>query len=106
MPPSNFSQSGLARIFGIEVEDNTKAHSNGAHKRTAIIAGTICSVVGLVFLVALGTYVARKWRKKHTHAEDPVYEKDVHPDARNGVVEQHALQPNLIGEQPRQEGRP
>lgn len=92
MPPSNFSSSGLARIFGIDLDDDIKAHPNGAHKKTAIIASTVCGVVGLALLVVLGGYAARKWRKKHTHPEDPVYEKDVHPDARDGIIDQDALQ--------------
>ena len=100
MPPSNFSQGGLAKIFGIELTDDAKAHSNTAHKKTAIIAGTVCGVVGLAILVVLGGYVAWKWRKKHTHPEDPVYEKDVYPDAHGGVIAQNGLQPNSIAEQP------
>ena len=86
MPPSNFTQSGLAHIFGIDLNESAKAPSNTARKRTAIIAGTICGVVGLV-LVALGGYTVRKWRKKHTPVDEPVYEKDVYPDHHIGVNE-------------------
>ena len=87
MPPSNFSQRGLARIFGIDLDAGTKAPSMSSRKRTAFIAGTVCGGVFLVALVALGVYMAWRWRKKHAHVDDPVYEKDVRPDVREGVVE-------------------
>lgn len=106
MPPSNFSQSGLARIFGIDLDDNTKASSNPAHKRTAIIAGTVCGAVGLAILVVMGACAARWWRKKHTHPEERVHEKDVFSDVHGGVVERIELQANSMSEQPRQDGPP
>ena len=86
MPPSNFTQSGLARIFGIDLDESTKAPSNTAKKRTAIIAGTVCGVVGLLLLVALGGYTVGKWSKKHTPVDEPVYEKDVNPDHHGGAI--------------------
>lgn len=101
MPPSNFSQNGLALIFGLNLDDNTEAPSNTAHKKTAIIAGTVCGVVGLASLVALGGYAAWRWRKAHKHPEEQVYEKDVRSDVHGGVVEQVQLQPHSTSEQPR-----
>lgn len=92
MPATNFSQNGLARIFGIDLDENSQAPLNTAHgKRTAIIAGTVCSVVGLAILVALG-YAAWKWRQKHTHSEAPVFEKDVLSDVIGRTTEQVELQ--------------
>ena len=114
MPPSNFSQRGLASIFGINLDDDTKAnqdndseaHSKMAHKKTAIIAGTVCGVVGLAILILLGGYAAWQWRKKHTHPEDPVYEKDAFPDVYEGVIEPVELQSNSIREHQRPDGSP
>lgn len=106
MPPSNFSQSGLARIFGIDLDDNTKAPSNPAHRRTAIIAGTVCGAVGLAILVAMGACAAGWWRKKHTHPEERVHEKDVFSDVHGGVVERIELSADPMSEQPRQDGPP
>ena len=114
MPPSNFSQRGLASIFGINLDDGTmanqgngtKAPSNTAHNKTAIIAGTVCGVVGLAILILLGGFAAWQWRKKHTHPEDLVYEKDVLPDVHEGVIEQVELQPNSIREHSRPDGPP
>lgn len=87
MPQFNFTQSGLAQIFGIDLDDNTKAPFNTANKRTAIIAGTICGAVGLAIFVALGVYAAWKWRKTHRAVEEPVHEKSVYPDAHNDQIE-------------------
>lgn len=114
MPPSNFSQRGLASIFGINLDDDTnsnqdhdnKAHSKTPQNKTAIIAGTVCGVVGLAILILLGGFVAWQWRKKHTHPEDLVYEKDVLPDVHEGVIELVELQPNSIREHPRPDGPP
>ncbi len=85
MPPSNFSQNGLARLFGLDLDTDTEAPSRTAHERTAIIAGTVCGVVGLAILVALGGYGAWRWRKSHTHQEEQVHEKDVYSDVHGGV---------------------
>ena len=104
MPPSNFSQNGLARLFGLDLDNETEAPSNTAHKRTAIIAGTVCGVVGLAIVVALVCYAAWRWRKSHKHPEEQVYEKDVCPDAHGGAVENVQSQPHSTSEQPRQEG--
>ncbi|KAL9070535.1 MAG: hypothetical protein Q9161_004832 [Pseudevernia consocians] len=105
MPPSNFSQNGLARLFGVDLDNKTEAPSNTAHKRTAIIAGTVCGVVGLAIVVALVYYAAWRWRKSHKHPEEQVYEKDVCPDVHGGAVENIQSQPpHSTSEQPRQEG--
>ena len=116
MPPSNFSQSGLASIFGIDLDADTKAPSMSSRKKIAIIAiiaGTVCGGVVLVALVVLGVYMAWRWRKKHAHVEDPVYEKDVQPDihvghldVHEGAVERVEARSNLTGEQPRPDGSP
>ena len=122
MPPSNFSQRGLASIFGINLDDDTKVNPNNdtkanqgnvakapsrtTHNKTTIIAGTVCGIVGLAILVLLGGYAARQWRKKHTHPEDPLYEKDVFPDAHEGVIEPVELQSNSIREHPRSPNGP
>ena len=113
MPPSNFSQSGLASIFGIDLDVDTKAPTTTSRKKTAIIAGTVCGVVGLAALVVLGCYMAWRWRKKHAHLEDPVYEKDVHPDDHVGhpdvherAIERTEAQSNPVREQPRPDGPP
>lgn len=78
MPLSNFSQRGLASIFGINLDDDTKAnqdsdnkaHSKTAHNKTAIIAGTVCGVVGLILL---GGFVAWQRRENYTNPEDLLY---------------------------------
>ena len=106
MPPSNFSQNGLARLFGLDLDTDTEAPSHTAHKRTAIIAGTVCGVVGLAILVALGGYGTWRWRKSHTYQEKPVYEKDVYSDVHGGVVEGVQLQSHSATEQPRREEGP
>ena len=106
MPPSNFSQNGLARLFGLDLDTDTEPSSHTAQRRTAIIAGPVCGVVGLAILVALGGSGAWRWRKSHTHQEEPVYEKDVYPDVHGGVVEQVQLQSHSTTEQPRQEEGP
>ena len=79
-PAPNFSQSGLARIFGIELDDDANAAPVPDRKRTAIIAGTVCGVVVLAALLALAGYMAWRWRKKHAYLEDPIHEKGVEPD--------------------------
>lgn len=99
MPSSNFSQNGLARIFGVDPVDNTEAPSGTTHKRTAIIAGTVCSIAGLAIIVAVGGYLAWRWHKPHTDPEQ-IYEKD------GRAVEQSELQSNSTSEQPRQDGSP
>ena len=103
MPPSSFSQRGLASMFGIELDDDTNSPPIAARKRTGIVAGTVCGIVGLAVLVLLGGYMAWRWRKMHAHVEDPVYEKDVHPDVhvghpevREGAVEEGEAQSNSI----------
>ena len=113
IPLSNFSQSSLASIFGIDLDVDTQAPSIASRKRTAIIAGTVCGGVGLVALVVLGFYLAWSWRKKHARLEDPVYEKDVHPDnhvghpdVHDGAFERVEAQSNSIREQSRPDGRP
>ena len=80
MPPSNFSQNGLASIFGIDLDTDTKSCAITSRKRTAIIAATVCGGVGLVALIVSGGCMAWRSRKKHTQLDEPVYEKDVHPD--------------------------
>ena len=99
MPSFNFSQNGLARIFGIDAVDDTEAPSSTTHKKTAIIAGTVCSIVGLAIIVALGGYMAWRWHKPHTDPEQ-VYEKD------GRAVEQSELQSSSTSEQPRYDGSP
>lgn len=108
MPPSNFSQNGLARLFGFDLDENIQAPSNPAHRRTAIIAGTVCGVAGLAILAALGAYAAYWWRKKHTHPEDPpVFEKDVASDVHGGrVIGPVELPSHSTSEQPGQDGSP
>ena len=96
MPAANFSQNGLASIFGIKIDDSTEAPSDKAHQRTAIIAGTICGIVALAGLVGLGWYVAGK---KKDDEEQPV-EKDVDPD----VVQPVELQAAALSELPVQDG--
>ena len=80
MPPSNFSQNGLASIFGIDLDADTTSCAITSRKRTAIIAATVCGGVGLLALIVLGGCMAWRWRKKHTQVDEPVYEKDVQPD--------------------------
>lgn len=108
MPQSNFSQSGLASIFGIDLEVDAKAPTTKSRKRTAILAGTVCGIVGLAVFVVLGGYMALRWRKMHSHLEDPVYEKDVHPDAHpdvdEGVLEKVEAPSNSIRTQSRHDG--
>lgn len=98
---SNFSDDGLARIFGVDL-DATRAPAHTAHKRNAIIAGTVCGVVGLALLVALAAYAAWNWRKTHTHPEEPMHEKDVYPDVHEEeIVERFELQSDSMREPPR-----
>ena len=104
MPPSNFSQNGLARVFGFDFDDKPEAPRNTAHKRTAIIAGTVCGVVGLAILVALGGYGVWRWRKMRAHPEEQVFEKDVRSDVHGGVVDRTALQHHPLGEPARDDG--
>ena len=99
MPAANFSQNGLASIFGIRVDDDTKAPADKAHKRTAIIAGTICGIVVLAILVGLGCFVA--WKMRSADEEQPL-EKDVDPDVPR-EVEPVELQADALSEQPRQD---
>ena len=113
MPPSNFSQSGLASIFGIDLDADIKAPSMSSRKNIAIIAGPVCGGVVLVTLVGVGVYMAWRWRKKHAHVDDPVYEKDAQPDIHvghleihEGAVERVEARSNLTGEQPRPDGSP
>ena len=113
MPPSNFSQSGLASIFGIALDVDTKAPTTTSRKRTAIIAGTVCGGVGLIAMVVLGGYMAWRWRKKHARLEDPMYEKDVnpddhvgHPDVRERAIERVEARSNSVREQSRPDGPP
>ena len=84
MPPANFSQNGLASIFGIRIDDDTKPPTEKAHKRTAIIAGTICGTVVLAVLVGLACYVERK---KKLIADEPCYEKDGHASVHHEVLD-------------------
>lgn len=105
MPPSNFSQTGLARLFGFDLDENIQAPSNPAHRRTVIIAGTVCGVVGLAILVALGAYAACWLRKKHAHLEEPpVFEKDVYSDVHGRVVELVELPPRSTDERAKPDG--
>ncbi|CAD6584293.1 MAG: hypothetical protein ASARMPRED_001726 [Alectoria sarmentosa] len=97
MPSSNFSQNGLARIFGVDPTDDTEAPSTTVHRKIAIIAGTVCSVVGLAIIIALGGYVAWRWQKPHADPEQ-TYEKD------GRAVEPSELPSNSTSEQPRQHG--
>ena len=97
MPSSNFSQNGLARIFGVDPTDDIEAPSTTVHRKIAIIAGTVCSVVGLAIIIALGGYVAWRWQKPHTDLEQ-VHEKD------GRAVELSELQSYSTSEQPRQHG--
>ena len=113
MPPSSFSQRGLASMFGIELDDDTNDSPIAARKRTAVVAGTVCGIVGLAAFVVLGGYMAWRWRKMHAHVEDPVYEKDVHPDVhvdypdvRKEAIEKVEAQCNSIGTQSRPDGFP
>ena len=96
MPASNFSQSGLASMFGIDLDADTKAPRIPCRKKIAIIASTVCGIVGLAVVVVLGGYMAWRWRKVNAHIEDPIFEKDVHPDVHEGVVEQIVVQPKCI----------
>ena len=101
MPAANFSQNGLASIFGIRIDDDTKLPTDKAHKRTAIIAGTICGIVFLAVLVGLGWYVAQK---KKSIADEPCYEKDGHTNVHHEVVEPVELQAAALGELPVHDG--
>lgn len=103
MPPSNFSQTGLARLFGFDFHEDTGICSNKAHKRTAIISGTVCGIVGLAIVVALGGYAAWRWRKAQIPPEEPVHEKDVRSDVHGRVVEPVELPPTSTSEQLRQD---
>ena len=99
MPAANFSQDRLASIFGIKIANNTEAPADKVHKRTTIIAGTVCGIVLLAVLVGLGWYVAGK---KKDDEEQPV-EKDVDPDVPREVVRPVELQADVLREQPRQD---
>ena len=101
MPAANFSQNGLASIFGIRIDDDTKPPTNEAHKRTAIIAGTICGIVVVAVLVGLGWYVVRK---KKSITDEPYYEKDGHTNVHREVVEPVELQAGAPSELPVQDG--
>ena len=93
VPASNFSQSGLANMFGIDLGADTKPPPVPCRKKIALVAGTVCGIVGLAIFVVLGGYMAWRWRKVNVHLEDPIFEKDVHPDVHEGVVEQIQVQP-------------
>lgn len=105
MPPSNFSQIGLARVFGFDTDDSTEIPSSAAHSKTAIIAGTVCGITGLA-MVALGFYGFRLWRKRTAHPEEQWHEKDVVSDVHRVIVEPVELQANETSERPRREGPP
>ena len=102
MPAANFSQDGLASIFGIKIDDSTEAPSDKAHQRTAIIAGTICGIVALTVLAGLGWYVAGR---KKADEEQPV-EKDVDPDVPREAVRPVELQADEPSEQPTKNSLP
>lgn len=127
MPPSNFSQDGLARLFSygpngnIETSQDNKtqpspdkkiqAPPHTAHKQTAIIAGTIGGIVGLAIIVALGWYVlpdvlrdVLRPRKKPPPFNGPYYEKDGHANASREVVQPVELQAAALSEMPVQDG--
>ena len=94
MPAANFSQNGLASIFGVKMDDDIQAPADNAHKRTAIIAGTICGIVVLAVLVGLGWYTACK---KQYDEEQPL-EKDVDPDVPREVVQPVELHAAALSE--------
>ena len=100
MPAANFSQNGLASIFGIKVDDDIQAPADNAHKRTAIIAGTISGIAFLAFLVGLGWYVACK----KNHDEEQLFEKDDDPIIPREVVQPVELQAASLSELPVQDG--
>jgi len=59
MPASNFTQDGLARMFGM-VELSPTAHPpDPTLKKNAIIAGSVCGAFGLGLLIALGCYLGQ-----------------------------------------------
>lgn len=86
VPASGFSQEGLGRMFGIAP---TRPPPKPAHNRNAIIAGTVCDVAVFLILLALGFYI-KTWRKRHAVHQDPIHEKGVLPDLREGGEMSHS----------------
>lgn len=78
-PPAGFSDPGLAQLFGIHIDEPHHSTTSTINK-FAIVEGCVGSVTGLALVIGALWFLTRRWRKKRTSIEEPIYEKDVHSE--------------------------